>query len=456
MAMSEGGIAEHGGPADGGALRALAERIDGVVAEGRLVGAACCVVRDGRLWEHSAGWADSAAGVPVTGRTLFRLSSVTKLYTATAVVRRAGHLLDTPLVDVLDDLALTGDARTMTLRHVLSHSGGLEDLVDDVGGDEDALQRYVRLVPSLGQLHPPGLRFSYCNAGYVLAGRVLETLEEASWERAITASLLAPWGLRDTSPRPDEGAALARGYARTPGGEQVAVPGWNAPRCMGPSSGLWASATALATFVRRHMESGGPEAEALLEMRRPQLPVPDYLAEDMGLGWMITCRAPRMISGAGYSFGHTAVVHAVPGAGVAVVLLSSGGAPPQLNRVLLNPYLHEVTGANLPDLPSRPGVSPPVRLDRYAGRYERRELRVTIEQAGGALIMTARALVRGQDPGISGGVLHVIDERTFLLDHQGRGSGTVHFDAFDEQGRPGVLHFWLRDARRCDRRRASL
>ena len=438
---------------DDAALRSLAERIDGAVAEGRLVGAACCVVREGRLWEHCAGWADAAARVPVTGRTQFRLSSVTKLYTATAVVRRAGHLLDTPLVDLLDELELTGDARTMTLRHVLSHSGGLEDIVDDVGGGEDAVGRYVRAVSSLGQLFTPGRRFSYCNAGYVLAGRVLETLEGVPWEPAIRASLLAPWGLRDTSPRPDEGAVLARGYARMPDGQQVAVPAWNAPRCMGPSGGMWASAPALAAFVSRHFEAGragGPEAESLLAMRCPQLPVPDYLAEDMGLGWMITCREPHMISGAGYSFGHTAVVHAVPAAGVAIVFLSSGGAPPQLNRILLNPFLNDVAGADLPDLPCPPEVVPPVPLDRYAGRYERRELRVTIEQARGALVMTTRALVPGQDPGISGGLLRVIDERTFLLDHQGRGSGTVHFDAFDDRGRPSVLHFWLRDARRCD------
>ena len=435
------------------ALRGLAERIDGVVAEGRLVGAACGVVRNGRLWGHCAGWADAAARVPVTGRTRFRLSSVTKLYTATAIVRRAGHLLDAPLVDLLGELELTGGGRAMTLRHVLSHAGGLEDLVDDVGGEEDAVQRYVRVVPTLGRLHPPGQRFSYCNAGYVLAGRVLETLEGTWWEPAITASLLAPWDLRDTSSRPGEGAVLARGYAATPGGQHIAVPGWNAPRCMGPSSGLWASAPALAAFVSRHMEGGrggGPEAEALLAMRRPLLPVPDYLAEEIGLGWMITCREPQMISGAGHSFGHTAVVHAVPEVGVAVVFLSSGGAPPQLNRMLLNPFLSEVAGADLPDLPRPPDAPPPVRLDRYVGRYERRELRVTIEQAGDALVMTTRALVPGQDPGISGGVLRVIDEQTFLLRHQGRGAGTVHFDAFDDQGRPAVLHFWLRDARRCD------
>jgi CubicO group peptidase (beta-lactamase class C family) len=435
------------------ALQGLAERIDGVVAEGRLVGAACCVIRDGRLWEHCAGWADAEARVPVTSRTLFRLSSVTKLYTATAVVLRAGHLLDTPLVDLLNELELEGGARAMTLRHVLSHSSGLEDLVDDVGGEEDAVERYVRVVPSLGQLHPPGRRFSYCNAGFVLAGRVLETLVGTSWEPAITASLLAPWDLRDTDPRPGEGAELATGYARMPSGQQVAVPRWSSPRCMGPSSGLWASAPAVAAFVLRHLEArgaGDPDTAALLTMRRPQLPVRDYLAEHVGLGWLVTSRdpRPRMISGAGYSFGHTAVVHAVPAAGVAVVLLSSGGAPPPLNRMLLNPFLSAVAGTELPDLPRRPDVSPHVELDRYVGRYERRELRVTIERAGGALVMTTRALVPGDDPGISGAVLEAIDERTFLLDHPGRVSGTVHFDAFDERGRPTFIHFWLRDARR--------
>ena len=138
--------------------------------------------------------------LPVTPDTLFQIGSITKTFVATAVMRLVenGKLdLDMPIRTWLPDLRLFDDgvAQRVTLRHLLTHTGGwVGDYFNDFGSGDDALARMVAEVAKLPQLTPLGEHYSYNNAGFYLAGRVLEAVTGTPFEQAIKALVLDPLG----------------------------------------------------------------------------------------------------------------------------------------------------------------------------------------------------------------------------------------------------------------------
>src|SRR5919109_793883 len=140
------------------------------------------VVVDGAFASSGFGVADPATGAPVTDRTIFRLCSVTKPFTATLAMALAedGLLeLEEPIVKYLPELNLAdaGVRETLTMRHLLSHTTGFEcelpTELDAYGEDDAALDRAIADFGLLRQWLPAGTAFGYCNAGYWLAGAAI-------------------------------------------------------------------------------------------------------------------------------------------------------------------------------------------------------------------------------------------------------------------------------------------
>ena len=99
---------------------------------------------------------------PTTADSLFQIGSITKVWTATVIMQLVdeGRLeLDTPVVEVLPDLRLS-DAevtRTVTIRHLLTHTSGIDgDVFTDTGRGDECLERYVALLADVAQNHPLG------------------------------------------------------------------------------------------------------------------------------------------------------------------------------------------------------------------------------------------------------------------------------------------------------------
>ncbi|MFC7612797.1 serine hydrolase domain-containing protein [Actinokineospora soli] len=186
-------------------------------AEQHLFSGVVLVHRGGEpVFSHAAGLAHRGHGVPVRADTRFAVASVTKLVTATAalqLVERGALGLHAPLVDVLPaehrPVALT---REHTLHHLLSHTSGLTNYHDD--DDEtgasfiacwDRIPTYhVRkpadMLPLFADLpahSPPGARFSYGDANYILIGLVIEAVTGRSYHDVVAAEVLAPAGMAD-------------------------------------------------------------------------------------------------------------------------------------------------------------------------------------------------------------------------------------------------------------------
>ncbi len=96
-------------------------------------------------------------------------------------------------------------ASTVTVRHLLTHSSGIDgDVFTDTGRGDDCVQRYVEKMQEIGQNHPLGATFSYCNSGFILAGRIVEVLTGKTWDAALRERIIEPLGLTATVTLPEE------------------------------------------------------------------------------------------------------------------------------------------------------------------------------------------------------------------------------------------------------------
>jgi len=141
---------------------------------------------------------------PVDEHTLYSLGSISKTFTATAMMRLVAQGkvdLDAPVRRYVPELVLRNEQWTseMTVLNLLNHTAGLDwRLIVDTGGGDDALAQFVARLAELRQLAAPGTRTSYSQAGYNLAGRIIEKITGLTFERAVETLILEPLGLGDT------------------------------------------------------------------------------------------------------------------------------------------------------------------------------------------------------------------------------------------------------------------
>ncbi len=179
----------------------LTEILRDGVARRNVPGAALGLWRQGDIDVVTAGFAELGTARPVTPHTIFRLGSISKIYTAMIALRAAMAMLDRPIVEYLADFPLADRAARdgTTLRHLLSHRAGFfGDVFDDLGADADCLSRYWRRAAQLEQVTPPGAAFSYNNAAFVLTAHLSERLLGAGWDGLFAQHIVAPFGLART------------------------------------------------------------------------------------------------------------------------------------------------------------------------------------------------------------------------------------------------------------------
>ncbi|MDC0666409.1 serine hydrolase domain-containing protein [Nannocystis radixulma] len=216
-------------PACGTALAARAippgpaalERLDAaarrVVADGEVPGLAVGLVRQGRLvFTRGYGLADLEQGIPVTPDTVFRIFSVTKIFTAAAVMQlvERGQLgLDDPLARFVPEFPR---AHEITIGQLLSHISGIHDyagssrVLEQAGATPDELVRHIAAQPVLFDFAPQ-TRWSYSNSNYVLLGLIVERVSGRPYHEYLAAHVFPPAGLVRT--RVDNGIDLVPGRA---------------------------------------------------------------------------------------------------------------------------------------------------------------------------------------------------------------------------------------------------
>ncbi|WP_419999717.1 serine hydrolase [Streptomyces boninensis] len=364
-------------------------RLDALAARYRVPGAVLGIQQGDETVEVAYGVLNKDTGVPATTDSLFQIGSITKVWTATLALQLAdeGLLdLDAPIADVLPELRLAdaGAAQKVTMRHLLTHTSGIDgDIFTDTGRGDECLQRYVAELDQAAQNHPLGATFSYCNSGYVLAGRVIEKLTGTSWDRALQARLCTPLALAHTVTLPEEALRFraAMGHDAAGDEEPSPVPAWGLPRSAGPAGLISATAADVLAFARMHLAGGrAPDgtrvlsADAARAMTEQQVELPDQhtLGDSWGLGWIrFEWDGHRLLGHDGNTLGQSAFLRVLPEADLAVTLLTNGGAARDLHLELYREIFAELAGVTMPTPIEPPDVRPEVEVGPHLGRYER-------------------------------------------------------------------------------------
>lgn len=357
-----------------------------------VVGAGLAILHDGEIHEFASGSANVATGEPVHPESVFLIGSTTKAFTATLVMQLvAGGILDMdqPVVEELAGFAGFSDGdrgRLITLRHLLGHTSGLDNgPYSNHGRGDDAIARYVDAAKDLPIQFDPGSHFGYSNAGYVIAGRVVELATGKPWDEALRERLLIPGGLDRVRSLPEE--VILQRFALPHGivGGQPKVSdvfGTPAGRAMGPSgSTLCASAGDLVRFARLHMENDGPVPEDVAsKMRQLHVSLPAGLyAQNWCLGWLHERWQGLDVFGhTGHSNGRSgSFMRFAPhvGGAFAVVFNSPGDA--ELCREIEAAVATGLWGVGVPQKSMPPGCSS-LPLERYEGTYARVGVKITV------------------------------------------------------------------------------
>ena len=166
----------------------------------KIPGLTLAVIRNGHVVKEAAyGTASLELNVPTTLDTSFSLASMTKIFTAAAVMQlvQEGRIsLDEPVTQILTQLPTEWSA--VTIRHCLSHTSGLPDVLTDdvnatmVSGDRDTALADVAKQP----LKAPGAASVYNQTGYVLLGMIIEKISGMSYENFVQSRVLDPAGMK--------------------------------------------------------------------------------------------------------------------------------------------------------------------------------------------------------------------------------------------------------------------
>jgi CubicO group peptidase (beta-lactamase class C family) len=188
-------------------LGVLEGMIQSAMRRNGIVGMSAIVVSgDRRLLKVGYGFADISRKIPVTPDTVFPLASVTKLFTATAVmqlVERGAVDLDSPVSRYLPEMSQPGSSQTgPTVRQLLTHHGGLTGNIIEgfeiKEPDPDAFLDVPRLLRAMTPAGAPDTVFAYNNAGYSLLGCLVEKASGTGYPDFVTRGILEPLGMSRT------------------------------------------------------------------------------------------------------------------------------------------------------------------------------------------------------------------------------------------------------------------
>jgi len=256
-------------------------------------GMTAMVYADGEvLYAGGSGMADAEAGRGADGETPMPVGSISKLFTATAVMMlvEEGRIdPDAPVSAYLPRLKMAGGAENrFTVRDLLTHHSGLPgDLFGGWFPEEPGTENLQQLYPLLEgrpAAAEPGRLFSYSNIGFSLLGMMVEEVSGQAYEDFIRGRIFTPAGMTHSAVYPGEnGELLPRGYRKK---ESLPVP---LIRDI-PAGNLAVSAADMGAFVRA-LYGGDPvllSPDTLAEMQSVQNPGNIYdRAFEIGLGWWL-------------------------------------------------------------------------------------------------------------------------------------------------------------------------
>jgi CubicO group peptidase (beta-lactamase class C family) len=401
------------------------------LAQQRTPGLAITVVHgDGPVWSRAFGVADAEAKTRATPQTLFRIGSITKTFTALAVLQlhQDGKLrLDDRVRDHVAKSAMHAahaGVLDVTIRELLTHSSGLQR---DLPGTRWTEPRFPAQIPDhFSATYPSASQWKYSNAGYALLGEVVAAAGGEPWARHVERRILAPLGMSSTVVAPDaDDARIATGHSRASPGDPFARAPHMDYGVVGPAASMASTIQDMARWLAFHLGDGGAVlgAKALREMHRPQ-----WLFDDWQSAWSLGMRVRRVdgqvrIGHPGAAPGFAAMMEVVPALKLGVVALTNADDG---NPGLYCDYALQLLAPIAARIAARAAPALRAEWERYCGFYrsESGTMAMFVAALDGQLVMVAPGAA---NPYAARTILEGTEEPHTFIMRAGGGFATLAF-----------------------------
>jgi len=298
-------------------------------------GASVVIIRDGTIvFAKSYGLADLETKTPNTPETNFRLASVSKQFTAMAVLilRERGKLsLDENLLAFFPEFPAFG--KQITVRHLLTHTSGLlayEDLIPEGTTlpvlDQDVLRILMTngTTNTLPTYFPVGSQYRYSNSAYALLALIVQVRSGQTFAHFLKENIFTPLGMTNT-------LAYEAGSSVVPNrsyGHSLRTNGWQRTDQSLTSSvlgdgGIYSSVTDLFKWDQALYTTKLVSAKTLEEAFTPKTPT-DKPGKSYGYGWYLTeHRSAKQIWHSGESIGFRTRLVRIPDKKFCVIILAN-------------------------------------------------------------------------------------------------------------------------------------
>jgi CubicO group peptidase (beta-lactamase class C family) len=335
--------------------------------------------------------------LPVTAETLFQVGSITKTFTVTAMMRlvEMGKLdLEATVRTYVPGFKVADEAVSsqVTVRHLLTHTAGwFGDYFLDTGAGDDAMARYVSEMAELEQVTPQNALWSYNNAGFYLAGHIIELVTGQRYEEVLQELVLEPLALARTFFDPGDVMThrFAVGHRVGDEGAEVARP-WPLPRAAYPAGGITCSVDDLLRYAGFHMGDGATEEgtrlltpASLSLMQTTQTTI--WGDETFGLGWFLKAvDGADQVGHGGGTTGQISLLVLVPEHKFAIAVFTNADRGSFVTDEVTGWAMKHYLGAEIAE--PEPIETSEEALAAFAGRYDNPFAEIELGILGGQLV----------------------------------------------------------------------
>jgi CubicO group peptidase (beta-lactamase class C family) len=406
-------------------------------------GVAVGILHNGSVAIRGLGITNVEDSLPVTPHTVFPIASISKTFAATAVMRlvEQGKVdLRAPVRTYIPEFKVRDEttSRDATVLQLLTHLGGWEGQVSGPDRGSETLSNFLTTITDLMQVAPPGAAWSYNNAGFSIAGRVIEKATGNSINRSIRDLVFQPLGLEHAGTTAGDFIVnrFAAGHSTRDGKAALNRP--FSPSVSVTAGGVGLCMVDLMAYARFHLGDGtAPNGERVLKreslelMRTPQAKK-QATDDEIGISWHLrSMGAIRTASHGGTLGGHILLLEIVPERNFAIAILTNSsagwrliqdverealssylGATYAMNQALAHRGLVETLPAVQP-LAQQPDVAP------YVGTFARPSNTVVVRAEGNRLFVQERP--NSGQPGTEMPVTFYGPDRVVVTDGNQRG-----------------------------------
>jgi CubicO group peptidase (beta-lactamase class C family) len=304
------------------------------MAEYNVPGVALGVAKNGQTQLRGFGVTNVEEPQPITPETIFPIASISKTVATTAIMRlvEQGQIdLEAPVRRYLPDFAVQDPvaSRDVAIWNLLTHTPGWEGQLTTQDRGSETLAFFTESMKDLPQLAPPGAAWSYNNAGFTLAGRVIEAVTKRPIHDAIRTLVFEPIGLTRAFTRLEDLVTYRFSVAhRTQNGKPVVARPYARSSSL-TAGGVSMSLADLVSYGKFHLGDGtGANGQKVLaratleKMRTPRLRK-QATDEDMGLGWHLRRVGGITTAAHGGTLGHCLLLELVPERNLVLVILTN-------------------------------------------------------------------------------------------------------------------------------------